>query len=152
MKKIIVFVLLITGFFSVKAQGVLDKVNSTLNKVDNASSTADKAGSTGSRVLGFFKKKKKTEAEISSDYQTAISIKGISMEKLKKLNENVKLCKGVSQTKMKYSNNGSTILVAHSNRTEELFAALEKSSKSIFTDKNVESMEDGKVSILLPKE
>ncbi len=161
MKNLIVLILLfvVGGASTVKAQGIIDKANSLLNKADNASSTANRAGGTGDKVLGIFKKKKKADATATAPanaltgYKTVITIKGITMENLRKLNANVKACAGVDSTKMKFSGTGSVILVAHAKgSTEDLLTALEKTSKAIFTDKNIEGMEDGKIDIALAKQ
>ncbi|SDP97944.1 hypothetical protein SAMN05428975_4561 [Mucilaginibacter sp. OK268] len=160
MKNLIVLILLtvLTGISTVKAQSIIDKANNLLNKADNATNTAGRAGGTGDKVLGFFKKKKKVDAAAPapvnalSGYKTVITIKGITMENLRKLNTNVKACAGVDSTKMKFSGTGSIILVAHAKgSTEDLLTALEKTSKTIFTDKNIEGMEDGKIDIALAK-
>lgn len=160
MKNFIVLGLLfiLVGASTVKAQGILDKANSLLTKADNASNTANRAGGTGDKVLGLFKKKKKVDAAAPvpanalSGYKTVITIKGITMENLRKLNTNVKACTGVDSTKMKFSGTGSVILVAHAKgSTEDLLTALEKTSKTIFTDKNIEGMEDGKIDIAITK-
>ncbi|MBB6112135.1 hypothetical protein SAMN05421821_11645 [Mucilaginibacter lappiensis] len=156
MKNLIVLILLFVfaGASTVKAQGIIDKANNLLNKADNASSTANRAGGTSDKVLGIFKKKKKVDAAATAPanaltgYKTVITIKGITMENLRKLNANVKACAGVDSTKMKFSGTGSIILVAHAHgSTEDLLTALEKTSKAIFTDKNIEGMEDGKIDI-----
>jgi hypothetical protein len=161
MKSFIVLILLfvLVGASTVKAQGIIDKVNNALTKADNASNTANRAGGTGDKVLGLFKKKKKIDAAVPapgnalSGYKTVITIKGITMENLRKLNTNVKACAGVDSTKMKFSGTGSVILVAHTKgSTEDLLTALEKTSKTIFTDKNIEGMEDGKIDIALLKQ
>ncbi|MBB6131302.1 hypothetical protein [Mucilaginibacter lappiensis] len=159
MKNLIVLILLFVfaGASTVKAQGIIDKANNLLNKADNASSTANRAGGTSDKVFGIFKKKKKadaaTPANAISGYKTVITIKGITMENLRKLNANVKACAGVDSTKMKFSGTGSIILVAHAHgSTEDLLTALEKTSKAIFTDKNIEGMEDGKIDIALAKQ
>lgn len=161
MKNLIVLILLfvVGGASTVKAQGIIDKANSLLNKADNASSTANRAGGTGDKVLGIFKKKKKVDAAATAPanaltgYRMVITIKGITMENLRKLNTNVKACAGVDSTKMKFSGTGSVILVAHAKgSTEDLLTALEKTSKAIFTDKNIEGMEDGKIDIALAKQ
>jgi hypothetical protein len=160
MKNLIVLILLsvLTGISTARSQSLIDKANSVLNKADNATNTAGRAGGTGDKILGLFKKKKKVDAAVPapanalSGYKTVITIKGITMENLRKLNTNVKACAGVDSTKMKFSGTGSIILVAHAKgSTEDLLTALEKTSKTIFTDKNIEGMEDGKIDIALAK-
>lgn len=161
MKNIIIAVTVFGCFFlglaAAHAQSAIDKANYKVNhasaSVDNAVESASAAGATIKKIGGLFKKKKgakATKKEDLGDFNTLFSIEGITLAKLKTLNENVKACKDVTETKIKYSGEGvSKIYVAHKGSTENLLTAVEKSSKSIFTDKNIENMDDGIVEISL---
>lgn len=153
------FVLLLCGTTSLKAQGVFDKIDKALSKVDKASNTADKTKGTGDKLLGFFSKKKKPKdstvvvsAPASATNSTIIIFNGIDFSNLKAVSENIQQCKGVQGTSMKYSAAGSTLKVQHEGSSEDLLKLIQKSeAKAIFADKNLQSLEDGKISINLPK-
>lgn len=145
------------GLAASHAQSVIDKANSKVNhasaSVDNAVESASAAGATIKKLGGFFKKKKgakTSKAEDLGNFNTLLNIKGISLANLKTLNDHVKACKNVTETKIKYSGTGvSKIYVAHKGSTEDLLSAVQKSSKKIFTDKNIENLDDGIIEISL---
>ncbi|MBS1502125.1 MAG: hypothetical protein JST32_08695 [Bacteroidetes bacterium] len=80
---------------------------------------------------------------------TLISIKGITFSKLNKLNDYVDHCSGVKDSKIKYSHSHSTITVTHTGTTAKLLKQLEKRSKDIFTQENVDNANEGNISIKL---
>ncbi|GAA4303096.1 hypothetical protein [Compostibacter hankyongensis] len=150
MKKLIISCLAIAlfGITSSKAQGLLDKVDNALNKVDRASNTAERAGGTSGKVFNLLKKKKDKAGEKTGS-QTTVHISGIDFPTLKKLNGNIQACEGVTDTKMKFNAATSTIIVDHTGATEDLLKLMEQTSKDIFTEQNLEGLEDGNISINL---
>lgn len=144
------FALLCFSATTVKAQSLFDKVDQALNKVDKASNTADRTKGTSDKVFGLLKKKKNTDD--LDDANTIINISGINLSNLKKLNENLKACDGVEETKMKFSASVSTIAVVHAGTTEDLLTAIQKSSNTIFTDDDVKEMDEDSISIELKKD
>ncbi|MEH6307351.1 hypothetical protein RYH73_17010 [Olivibacter sp. CPCC 100613] len=148
MKKLIAscIALIFLGLGSLQAQNLFDKVDQALNKVDKASNTADKTKGTSDKVLGFFKKKENAEENF-----TSINITGINLSNLKKLNEQVETCKGVENTKMKFSPSGSVILVAYEGSAEDLLTAIQEKSKDIFNDEHIEGLDEHAITINLSK-
>ncbi len=141
---------------------------SALDKVYNGVNTAERAQGTLNKVKGLFGKKKKQEPESSSAAvkdtirtvkseavsgisTTYVSVAGIDFSTLKKLTENIQACSGVETAKMKYSSSLSSVEVIHTGKTEELFKLMLETSKDIFSEKNVESFEEGKISISLKR-
>lgn len=154
MKKLIISCLAFLFLCSatVKAQGLLDKIDRTLDKADRASRTADRTKNTGSKLTGFLKKKEdKTVKDDKAEMQTIIQISGIGLSGLKKLNESIQTCKSVSETSMKYNSTASLITVAHTGSTEDLFDLLSKSSQEVFNDKNIDELEKGTIAVNLKK-
>jgi len=152
MKKfgIICFTIMLFGVASVSAQGILDKIDQTINKADRASNTADKAGKTGSKLSKLFGKKKVAE-DSEAETKTVVSLSGVDFATLKSINEKVESTKGVTSSKMKFSTSGSTISLQHTGTTEDLLIALQKTNPAIFTEKNIEALEDGQISIKIKK-
>ncbi|CAN5820184.1 hypothetical protein BH10BAC2_BH10BAC2_27170 [soil metagenome] len=144
------------------AQTAVDKANEAIYKADQAKATFEK-------IKGLFPKKKKNadtakaaivtkdtvkadttnSAVFAGSQKTEISISGIDFSTLKKLNENVQVCASVISAKMKYNSALSTIEVIHSGTTEDLLKLMEETSKDIFTEKQIESFEEGKISLKL---
>ncbi|MDF2514795.1 MAG: hypothetical protein K0R59_91 [Sphingobacterium sp.] len=146
-KLFICFTLLLFGFTSVNAQGILDKVERALDKTDKAAGQADRGNRTVNKITGLFgKKKKNTGTEIEGS-RTTIRLSGISFAALKSLNMNLQKSKVIANTKMKYKASGSTIVVHHSGSTEELLKNLEKLSPAIFSEHNIESLEEGDITV-----
>ncbi len=138
--------MLLSGLTSASAQGVLDKIDRSLDKADRASNSTDRASKTGSKILGFFGKKK-SAADAAAETKTTIKLTGITFAALKSINENVQTVKGVESTKMKFSAAGSDILVQHTGSTEDLLKTLQKISPDIFHEKNIEGLEDGIIAV-----
>ncbi|GGI28525.1 hypothetical protein [Pedobacter mendelii] len=148
MKKtlIICFAFLAIGITSVNAQGILDKIDRSLNKADRATNTADRTNNTAGKIGSLFGKKKTASAS-TSDAKTIIKLSGVTFASLKTINDNVQGSKGVESTKMKFSSTGSTITVQHSGTTENLLKSLQKTAPSTFTEKNIEGLDDGEISV-----
>lgn len=148
MKKIgvICFAILLIGFTSAHAQGILDKIDRTLDKADKASGQAARTEKTGSKIASFFGKKKNKNAE-GVEGKTTIKLNGVTFAALKDLNESIQGSKGVEGTKMKFNASGSTITVQHAGTTEDLFKNLQKASPAVFSEKNIESLDEGEITI-----
>jgi hypothetical protein len=153
MKKfgIICFAMILFGVASVNAQGILDKIDRALDKADKAGKQADRAGKTSGKLGSFFGKKKVAEEEVAAEAQTTVNIIGVDFATLKSINEKAASTKGVVSSKMKFSSSGSTISLQHSGTTEDLLIALQKTNPTIFTEKNIEALEDGQISIKVKK-
>ncbi|WP_343607795.1 hypothetical protein [Chryseobacterium oranimense] len=151
MNKIVLmsFAFITLSISTVKAQSIFDKIDNAINKVDRASNTADRASNTGSKVGSIFgKKNKKNTAKATEDNnKTVIKISGIDLTNLKKLDAVISAVNGVTDTNMKYNASGSTITVMHSGSSEKLLESIQPKAKSIFTDKNVESFDEGSIEI-----
>ncbi|WP_261512907.1 hypothetical protein [Chryseobacterium paludis] len=151
MKKIVFmsFALLVLSISTAKAQSFLDKIDRAVSKLDDASNTADKASKTGGKLSSLFgKKNKQNTAKVAEDNKiTIVKISNIDLANLKKLNEIISTCKGVSDTSMKYNSSLSTITVTHSGSSEKLLESVQPNAKNIFTDKNIESFDDGIIEI-----
>lgn len=137
---------MLLGFTAAKGQAVLDKIDNASSKVDRVGSTADKTKSTGDKILGFFGKKKKDNAE-SAEAKTNIKISGCTFAQLSSVNENIKKNKCVTGTKMKFNSTVSSIAVQHTGTTDDLLKILQKASPDLFGEKNIESLEDGEIAV-----
>lgn len=133
----------------------------TLDKIDNGLYKAGRVNDAGTKLKGLFKKKSEKEkvaapsvqqapaeqtTSLSGSKMTILTVTGIDYAKLKSLNENIKACTGVQTTDMKYGN-PSTIRITHTGTTEDLMKLIGETSKDIFTDKNIEEFEEGKVTV-----
>ncbi|MGG5210166.1 hypothetical protein ACQWU4_14680 [Chryseobacterium sp. MIQD13] len=151
MKKIVFmsFAFAVCNISMIKAQSFLDKIDRTIDKVDRASNTADRASGTGSKLGSLFgKKNKKNTAKASEDSnKTIIKISGIDLTNLKKLDGIISGVGGVTDTSMKYNAAVSTITVMHTGSSEKLLETVQPKAKSIFTDKNIESFDEGSIEI-----
>lgn len=152
MKKfgIICFAMMLFGAASANAQGILDKIDRTISKADRAGNAADRAGKTGSKLSNLFGKKKGAE-DAGAETKTTLNISGVDFATLKSINEKAENTKGVGSSKMKFSTSGSTISLQHGGTTEDLLIALQKNNPAVFAEKNIEAMEDGKISIKVKK-
>lgn len=151
MKKIVLmsFALSVIGISSAKAQSFLDKIDNAVSKVDNASNTADRASKTGGKISSLFgKKNKQNKVTAKADEnQTIIKISNIDLTNLKKLNAIIEGSEGVTSSSMKYNASLSTVTVKHSGNSEKLLESIQPKAKNIFTDKNVESFDEGTIEI-----
>lgn len=151
MNKIVLmsFALITLSISTAKAQSFLDKIDNAINKVDKASNTADRASNTGGKVGSLFgKKNKKNTAKATEDNnKTVIKISGIDLTSLKKLDGIISGINGVTDTGMKYNAAVSTLTVVHTGSSEKLLEAIQPKAKSIFTDKNIESFDEGSIEI-----
>ena len=113
------------------------------------------------------KKKKEAEAAAAAALQTAnaavastpalppgakvttVSITGIDYATLKKFNESIQACGTVTETKMKFNSTASTIEVTHKESTDNLLKLMGETSKDIFSEKNIEGIEEGKIALKL---
>ncbi|MFD2148005.1 hypothetical protein [Mucilaginibacter antarcticus] len=80
---------------------------------------------------------------------TTVTVTGIDYATLKKFNESIQACGSVTETKMKFNSTSSTIDVTHKESTDNLLKLMSETSKDIFTDKNIEGIEDGKIALKL---
>ncbi|RCH55567.1 hypothetical protein DJ568_06655 [Mucilaginibacter hurinus] len=147
-------------------------VSGVTGSVDNAVGTANAAVETVGKLKGLFGKKKAKEAEAAAAAAaaaaqaalaavpaapalapgqkiTVVTVAGADFATLKKLNENIKACGIVADTKMKFSSEASTIDVTHTASTDELLKLMQETSKDVFTEKNLAGLEDGKISLKL---
>ncbi|MEO6148991.1 MAG: hypothetical protein ABIN95_02955 [Mucilaginibacter sp.] len=149
-------------------------VTGVTGSVDNALGTANKVGETMGKLKGLFGKKKAKEAEAAAAAQaaqnaltaalnaapaapalapgskiTVVTVSGADFATLKKLNENIKACGIVQDSKMKFSSTASTIEVTHTSSTDELLKLMQETSKDVFTEKQLEGLEDGKIALKL---
>jgi len=139
--------ILLFGFSTTKAQAILDKIDNASNRADRANHTADRAKTTGDKLLGIFGKKNK-ETATAAESKTVIKVTGATLVSLKGINEKVQDSKGVTATKMKFSNtSGSSITVQHAGTTDDLLKALQKSSPDVFSEKNIEGLDDGEIAV-----
>ncbi|WP_347216588.1 hypothetical protein [Chryseobacterium sp.] len=151
MKKIVLlsFALSISSISMAKAQSFLDKIDQAVNKLDRASNTADRASTTGGKLGSIFgKKNKKNTTKINeNEIKTVIRISNIDLTRLKKLDGIISEVNGVTDTSMKYNASVSTITVMHSGSSEKLLENIQPKAKSIFTDQNIESFDEGSIEI-----
>lgn len=171
--------LMMIGGSSVMAQGLLGKVvkaaetakdvNSTVNSVNGAVGTAEQAAGAVNQLKGLFGSKKKKEAEAAAAAAAAVAagangaaialpagmkltivtVSGIDYATLKKFNESIQACGNVSETKVKFNSTASTIDVVHKESTDNLLKLMQETGKDIFTDKNIEGIEEGKITLKL---
>ncbi|PWG81394.1 hypothetical protein [Pararcticibacter amylolyticus] len=147
MKKIMIICvgLLISGATLTKAQAVLDKVDRATDKADRAGRTADRTKNTGDKILGFFGKKKGS----TSTEKTTVKFTGVNFSTLKAINEKLQSAKGIESTKMKYSASGSSIVLEHTGSTSDILKTLQKAAPDVFSEKNIEGIDDGEISVKL---
>lgn len=155
-----------------KADAATTSVSGAAGSVESAVNTASQVGATVGKLKGLFGKKKNKEAEAAAaaaaaqvnqavnaalttvpaatDVKvTTVTVAGVDFATLKKLNESIKACANVQDTKMKFSATASTIEVSHKESTDNLLKLMQETSKDIFTEKNVDGLEDGKISLKL---
>lgn len=144
--------------------------------VSNAAGAVGQAAGAVNALKGMFGGKKKKEAEAAAAaaaaaataaLQTAntaaaampalpagvkvttVTITGIDYATLKKFNESIQACGTVTETKMKFNSTASTIEVMHKESTDNLLKLMGETGKDIFSDKNIEGIEDGKIALKL---
>lgn len=158
-----------------KVDNAASTANGAAATVDNAVNTATQVSGAVGKIRGLFGKKKNKEAEAAAAAAatqvvqavnqaapalanaaaanagkvTVVSVAGADFATLKKLNEGIKACANVQDTKMKFSGNASTIEVTHGQSTDELLKLMQETSKDVFTEKNLEGLEDGKIALKL---
>ncbi|MBB5645123.1 hypothetical protein [Pedobacter cryoconitis] len=147
---IICLAIMLFGIASANAQGILDKIDRTINKADRAGNTADRAGKTGGKFSKLFGKKKGAE-DAGAETKTIVNISGVDFATLKSINEKIEGTKRVANSKMKFSTSGSTISFQHSGTTADLLKALQKNNPEVFSEKNIEALEDGQISVQVKK-
>ncbi len=131
---------------TVQAQSFLDKLDRTLDKVDRAANSADKAGKTGSKLAGFLtKEKSKDKTDMANTAALNITIQGGTFSTLSKLNEKIKTCKGVENTKLNYNSAGSSIAVSTKLSGEELINAIKQAGA--ITDDNITGLDEKSISL-----
>ena len=164
MKTIISMLVMAIAIGQVNGQ---NKVDNTIYKARKMSDQADQAKKAGAKIKSIFGGKKDKEEKANKDTAAAapkttdapattagagttlISITGIDYPKLKTLNENIRNCKGVQSSKIVFDVATSQIEVAHSGTTEDLMKLVSATSKDIFTDKNITSSREGKITLKL---
>lgn len=139
-----------------KVDRALGKANTSINKTNDAVNNTSATASTTVTTLGKAKELAHKlisylpgSAKNAKINTTVIRIKGAGFGTVKKLNSNIQACSGVKETKIKFSSSTSTITVNHKGTTAALLKSLEKKSRSIFKDDNVEDFKEGKISIRL---
>lgn len=146
------------------------KSQTTLDKLNTGVYQAGQVQSTMSKIKSFFPKKKSKapvtgQAAIDSlkpgvtpiaagtvvpvKKVTVITVKGIDFSKLKTFTENIHGCEGVDSANMKFNSEISIIRVIHSGTSEELLKLLEEKAEGIFTESNIESFEEGNITLRL---
>lgn len=147
MKKLLTLVFtLFLGISFLQAQNFLDKLDNALNKVDRAANSAEKAGKTSGKLMGFFGKDKnggKTENTMG----TIIKVEGASFASLSTLNDKIKACIGIEETKMNYKKEGSVIAVKTKLSTEEVLTAIKKAGA--IKDENISGLDENSISVTL---
>lgn len=160
MKKYFFFSLILIISFTLQVNAQVDniyKVGRALDNIERGKKTLDqlkalippkknKADSLKSKAASAVKS---PGAEPPGTLITNVSIAGIDFAKLRLLTENIKACSGVQSAEMKYSSASSAIIVTHSGSTTALLKLMEETSGDIFTAKNIENFEEGKISIKL---
>ena len=80
---------------------------------------------------------------------TTVTVTGIDYATLKKFNEAIQACGTVTETKMKFNSTASTIEVTHKESTDNLLKLMGETGKDIFSEKNIEGIEEGKIALKL---
>ncbi len=152
-----------------KANETANGVNGAAGSVGSALGTAEQAAGAVNQLKGLFGGKKKKEAEAAAAAVaaaaanavaavpalpagmkiTTVTVTGIDYATLKKFNESIQACGSVTETKMKFNSTASTIDVTHKESTDNLLKLMSETGKDIFTDKNIEGIEDGKIALKL---
>jgi len=122
-----------------------DAVNNTSTTATNSVTTLGKAKAFAKKMFSFMPCSSKN-AKLNT---TLIKVKGASFGVLKKLDNNVQSCSGVKTAKMKFSSSSSTITVTHKGTSTALLKSLEKRSRDLFKDANVDDFKEGNISIKL---
>jgi len=151
------------------ANGAAGGVSGAAGSVSNAAGAVGQAAGAVNTLKGMFggKKKKEAEAAAAAALQTAnaavastpalpagakvttVSITGIDYATLKKFNESIQACGTVTETKMKFNSTASTIEVTHKESTDNLLKLMGETGKDIFSEKNIEGIEEGKIALKL---
>ncbi|MFD0750648.1 hypothetical protein ACFQZS_10870 [Mucilaginibacter calamicampi] len=156
------------------ANGAASGVSGAAGSVGNAAGAVGQAAGAVNQLKGLFGGKKKKEAEAAAAAAaaaatqlantavanaatalpagikvTTVTVTGIDYATLKKFNEAIQACGTVTETKMKFNSTASTIEVMHKESTDNLLKLMGETSKDIFSDKNIEGIEDGKIALKL---
>ena len=150
---------LVVGSSTVNAQSIFDKIDriagkveTATNKVDRAANTADRAGKTGGKLVSLLSKKEKAApaAEVAeTENKTVLTVLNSDLATLKRINAILEGTKGVSSSQMKFNAAKSVIKISHSGSTEDLFEKIQPKAKDVFADKNVQSLDEGEISLKL---
>lgn len=132
-----------------KLDKLSSKVNNATNSVERSSNSANKAADTGSKITSLFGKKNKDTGAVSS--KTVITINNADLSKVKAINSSLQKILGVSSSEMKYSAEKSTITVLFAGSSDNLLEKLQQSSSTPISDKNIQSIESGKIILDLSK-
>lgn len=132
-----------------KLDKLSSKVNNATNSVERSSNSANKAADTGSKITSLFGKKNKDTGAVSS--KTVITINNADLSKVKTINSSLQKIQGVSSSEMKYSAEKSTITVLFAGSSDNLLEKLQQSSSTPISDKNIQSIESGKIILDLSK-
>ena len=158
------------------ANGAAGGAAGVAGSVSNAAGAVGQAAGAVNSLKGMFGGKKKKEAEAAAAaaaaaataaLQTAntaiasapalpagvkvttVTVTGIDYATLKKFNESIQACGTVTETKMKFNSTASTIEVMHKESTDNLLKLMGETGKDIFSEKNIEGIEDGKIALKL---
>jgi len=153
------------------ANGAAGGVSGAAGSVSNAAGAVGQAAGAVNTLKGMFGGKKKKEAEAAAAAAaalqaanaavastpalpagakvTTVSITGIDYATLKKFNESIQACGTVTETKMKFNSTASTIEVTHKESTDNLLKLMGETGKDIFSEKNIEGIEEGKIALKL---
>lgn len=133
--------------------GLLAQSQPIISKIANGVSEAERVNGTLGKFKGLLPKKKDKAKDTvsvakSNTKMTVLTVEGIDFPKLKALNEAVKACSGVTSTNMKFGT-PSKIEISHTGTTEAIMKLIGEAAKDIYTDKNIESFEEGSVKVKL---
>lgn len=150
---------LLMGSTAVYSQSFFDKIDrlagqveNATNKVDRAANSAGKAGKTGGKLVSMISKKDKNsggEKVSAKENVTVITVQNSDLATLKQVNSALQSIKGVSSSQMKFNAAKSVIKVSHTGTTEDLFEKIQPRAKEVFADKNVQSLDEGEISLKL---
>ncbi len=174
--KTFAYILLCTIFYSTtinaqtKVDALLAKGAVANSQLSNLGVKADSLKSNLGKLTSLFKKKDKapkeaakttedskanaaaptvTTAAVPTNNTTIFTVSGADFSTLQTLNEDIKACSGVQSTTYKFSHDASVITINHTGTTDDIFKLIQETCKSIFTSKNVEGVEEGKINIKL---
>lgn len=152
--------------FGAKAQNAVDntvnKANNSINSINNSAtnlnttttnavntvgSTASSLKDMGNKLGVHLGKKHMASDDVVST--TVITVDGATYATLKQLNDGVKACNGVQDSKLKFSSSGSTITVTHTGTSGDLIGDIQKKLPDMVKSNQVLDVEEDKIEIKL---